>query len=272
MCRPRTWVRGTVDASSRRSLTRPALLALLLLLPRVARAVDPFEIQVYEGDINQPLRAGLELHSNFVADGRRAPSFVGEEVPHGAWRTTLEPSFGVLPWWELGAYLQLLAVPSRSQAHFGGFKLRSKLVVPRRAGDGLVLGLNVEVGRGVAVLGSQDWDTEFRPIVAVARGRWFAAINPILGWALSGDRHAAPELEPCGKLRADTGLGFALGVEYYAGLGRLDELATFRDQQHFVYLTGDLVDGPLDVNAGVGRGLTPASDDWTVKVILGKAF
>lgn len=242
------------------------------LSPAVARAVDPFEIQVYEGDINQPLQAGLEVHSNFVASGRKAPAFAGEEVPHGAWRTTFEPSFGVLPWWELGAYLQFLTVPSRSQAHFGGFKLRSKLVRPRRAGDSLILGLNMEVGRGVRVLGSQDWDTELRPIIAWDWGRWFVALNPMLGWALSGERHAAPDFEPCAKVRADTGLGFAVGTEYYAGLGRIDRLAALRDQEHFVYLVGDLLGGPLDVNAGVGRGLTPASDDWIVKVILGKAF
>jgi hypothetical protein len=237
-----------------------------------AWAVDPFEIQVYEGDINDPLQAGLELHTNFVAGGRKMPSFPSEVVPDGTLHLTLEPSFGLLEWWELGAYLQVAAAPERSQALFGGFKLRSKFVVPQRRTGAWRLGLNMEVGRGVPRLGSDEWDTEFRPIIAWQGGRWFAAVNPILGWALSGDAHAAPELEPCAKLRLDAGHHVGVGVEYYAGLGRLDAIPRWQAQEHFLYLVGDLLDGPMELNVGVGKGLTTASDAWTVKVIVGKAL
>jgi hypothetical protein len=247
-------------------------IPLLALWAAPAWAVDPFEIQVYEGDINDPLQPGLELHSNFVADGRTEAAFPGEAVPDHTWRTTLEPSFGVLEWWELGAYLQFATAPSRGEAHFGGWKLRSKFIVPARLTGAFTFGLNMEVGRGVAALGSDDVDTEFRPIIAYWHGRWFAAVNPIIGWALSGETHAAPELEPCAKVRFDTGYHFAVGVEYYAGLGRLNEILPFQQQEHFVYLVGDLLDGPIELNVGVGRGLTDASNEWTIKMIVGKVF
>jgi hypothetical protein len=244
----------------------------LLAIANPAWAVDPFEIQVYEGDINQPLQAGLELHSNFVAAGRETPSFPGEAVPNHTWRTTLEPSLGMLEWWELGAYLQFATAPSRSEAHFGGWKLRSKFILPQRYSGAFTLGLNMEVGHGVKALGSDDVDTEVRPIIAYGRGRFFVAVNPIIGWALSGDTHAAPELEPAAKVRVDTGHGFAVGVEYYAGLGRVDDILPVDQQEHFLYAVGDLLDGPIEWNFGVGRGLTAASDGWTVKMILGKTF
>jgi hypothetical protein len=255
-----------------RALSTIPLFALATALAGPAWAVDPFEIQVYEGDINQPWQPGLELHSNFVADGRRASAFPGEAVPHHTWRTTLEPSFGLLEWWELGAYLQFATAPSRSEAHFGGWKLRSKFVIPQRLTGSFTLGLNMEVGRGVAVLGSHDVDTELRPIVAYGRGRWFAAVNPILGWALSGSTSAAPELEPCAKVRFDAGHHVGIGLEYYAGLGRLNDILPAVQQEHFLYLAGDLLDGPIELNLGVGRGLTEASDDWTIKMIVGKVF
>lgn len=247
-----------------------ASVALVLAASGSARAVDRFEIQVYEGDIDEIGQAGLELHSNFVAAGRSTPVFDGEAVPDHAFHFTLEPSLGLLSFWELGAYLQFVTAPSRSEASFGGFKLRSKFIAP--SSGPFIFGLNIEVGRGVHVLGSSDWDTEFRPIFAYGRGRWFVAVNPILGWELTGERHWAPALEPCGKVRFAVVERFGLGLEYYAGLGRLDEILPIADQEHFIYLAGDLLDGPFELNVAVGRGLTDASDTWTVKAIVGKAL
>jgi hypothetical protein len=249
-----------------------ATLAAGLLAAGPARALDIFEIQVYQGDINEPRQAGVELHTNFVAAGRAAPSFEGEMVPHRSLRLTVEPSFGLLRFWELGAYLELDTAPGRSQAHFGGYKFRSKWVVPREHTGSFAVGLNVEVGRGVAALGSSDWDSELRPILSWWGRRWFVAVNPILGWALTGDTSAAPELEPCAKVRFDAGHQIGLGLEYYAGLGRIDAIPAVSRQEHVLYFAGDLLDGPIELNVGIGRGLTPATDDWTVKAIVGKAF
>jgi hypothetical protein len=246
-------------------------LAVLSLLPRAARAVDAFEIQVYEGDIDEPGQAGLELHSNFVASGiTSAPP--GELGTHHLLHETLEPSLGLLAWWEVGAYLQLVAAPGEGEAHFGGFKLRSKFVVPRAYTGPFVIGLNLELGRGAAVVGDGIWGTEVRPILVWTPGRWLFAFNPILGWAVTGERHASPDFEPAAKLRWDTGRGFGVGAEYYAGLGLLGDLLPGAQQEHTAYVVMDLLDSAFELNAGVGRGLTDATNAWTVKVILGRAF
>jgi len=249
-----------------------ALAITSLLVARPARAVDSFEIQVYDGDINDPLQAGMELHSNFTAAGRSAPAFAGEVVPDRLLRVTLEPSFGILTWWEVGVYLQTAFQPGEPDAHFAGFKLRSKFVIPRQRTGEFILGLNIELARGVAALGTANWDTEIRPIIAWLRGRWLLAVNPIIGWGLTGDRHAAPDLEPAFKIRVNATQHVGLGVEYYAGLGVLSEVPAIDRQEHFVYVIGDLLNGPFDFNIGVGRGLTSASDGWTIKTILGHAF
>ncbi len=244
-------------------------------VPSISHAVDPFEVQVYEGDINDPGQAGLELHTNYTASGRKVAEYPGEATPHRLLRTTIEPSFALTSWWELGAYLQFATATKDVAEHFGGFKLRSKFIAPRSVSErlgGLVLGLNIEVGRGAAAFGGTDWDTEIRPILAYATKRWFFALNPILGWALTGDTHAAPAFEPAGKIRFDTGKRVGIGVEYFAGLGRLNDVGPFQHQEHVVYVVGDLLDGPVELNIGVGRGLTDATDDWTVKTIVGKTF
>jgi hypothetical protein len=251
----------------------PVVAALLLGATRAAWAVDPFEIQVYEGDINGPGQLGLEVHANLVPAGHATPEPPARVAADDLFRLTLEPSLGVLEWWEVGAYLQLAFEPGAPDGHFGGFKLRSKWIVPRRLTGAFIVGLNVEVGRGAAVFGDTDWDTEFRPILVWSPGRFMLAANPMVGWALTGsDRGFEPDLEPAVKARVDSGLGFGVGLEYYAGLGRLSSLPAVAQQEHILYLVADLLDTAFDANLGIGRGLSAAANAWTVKAIVGVGF
>jgi hypothetical protein len=239
--------------------------SVVTALPRAARAVDPFEIQVYEGDINQRGQLGLEVHSNVVADPGPAAA------DRHRFRLTLEPSWGLHDWWELGAYLQFAFGSDASD--FGGFKLRSKWMVPQRLTGSFRIGLNVELGRGTAALASDQWDTEFRPILVWTTGRFLVALNPIFGWSLSGpQRSATPDLEPAMKARVDTGLGFGVGLEYYAGLGRPTDFPPVSQQEHILYVIADLLDAGFELNLGIGRGLTTATNDWAVKAIVGLGF
>src|SRR5580693_6274454 len=81
------------------------LLAAVPLATRTAAATDPFEIQVYDGTANAPGAPGLELHVNRVFSGlTTAPS--PELPPNHQSHFTLEPSFGVLPFWEIGGYFE----------------------------------------------------------------------------------------------------------------------------------------------------------------------
>jgi len=58
-----------------------SLAALVTLLPRPACAVDPFDIEVYDGTANQPGAPSVELHANSVASGLRTS--VAPELPEG---------------------------------------------------------------------------------------------------------------------------------------------------------------------------------------------
>ena len=81
--------------ASRNTLVRGVLTAVLFASGH-ARAVDPFEIQVYDGTASAPGTPGLELHANSVLRGQR--SAPPPEAPsHHQTHLTLEPSFGLLP-------------------------------------------------------------------------------------------------------------------------------------------------------------------------------
>jgi hypothetical protein len=256
-----------------------ALVAVAALIaPALAGALDRFEIQVYEAEVNDPGQPSLELHANYTARGDRQPAYPGEVPPDRALRLTLEPALGVTPWLELGAYLQTLAA-SPGGARYAGWKARAKLVVPRAEGARFFAGLNVEVGRVPRAVEQQGWANEFRPIFGWSDGTWLLDANPIFGFALDGPDRFRVELSPAAKVAWNTQRGFALGVEWYAELGFADALLPGSRQPHYLFAVVDLAEvaghpgGPWALSLAAGGGLGSAADQRLLfKAIVGRAF
>ncbi len=257
-------------------------IALITLWPRTGMALDQFEIQVYEAEVNRPGQFALELHSNYTFQGREHPDYTGELPPDRVGRFTLEPAIGITDYFELGGYLQTMVSPSEG-AQWAGWKLRGKFVVPERLNWPVFVGLNIEVGRVPLSVEEHGWANEFRPIVGYRDGYVLLNFNPIFGYALSGPDRFRPDFEPAGKVAINTQLGFELGVEYYAALGYFNKMSPLTNQEHLVFATFDLAhpahstapeDGnPWELNVAMGRGLTESTGrDWIIKTIVGRAF
>jgi hypothetical protein len=288
---------------SRRALTflgASAALLGLLFEATPAHALDLFEIQIYEAEVNRPWQPGLELHTNYTFSGHKTPEYNGQEVPHQATRLTLEPAIGITEFLEVGAYLQNML--NRDGAYrFSGFKLRTKFVIPKRYTGKFFFGFNAEIGKVPRAIEQEGWANEFRPIAGWYNGTWLFDVNPIFGYALSGSDKFKPDLEPGGKIGFNTQQGFMVGAEYYAGLGLLTSMSPVSDQSHLLFLTVDLVephtvlpDPPAaamtdpngkpatpreteeedwELNVGIGRSLTDATpQQWILKTIVGRAF
>lgn len=238
------------------------------LAAREARALDAFEIQVYDGTANAPGVAGLELHANDVASGL-ATAPAPELAPNHQAHFTLEPSYGVLPFWELGGYLQTALRPDGAY-EFAGAKLRSKLVTTSAFSMRARLGANLELSWVPARYEAARWGVELRPIAAWSAGHVALAVNPIVGFAPT---EGTATFEPAAlALFAFPGVA-SLGLEYYADLGRLTGLSAPRDQEHYLFEVVNLLGlRNVEINAGVGEGLTAASNPLVVKVILGYTF
>jgi hypothetical protein len=257
----------------------PVLAVFLSSLP--AWATDAFEIQVYQGEHNEPWQASCELHTNYTVVGHTTPAYEGQTPPNGALRMTLEPALGLTDWLEIGAYLQAMVTPYAG-AEFAGWKLRAKFVVPERVKLPLTLGINVELGRVPLNVEEAGWANEFRPILSWEHGQFGLTFNPIFGFALTGPDAFKPDFEPALKTKWNTNRGFALGLEYYAGLGRFDGFDPLRDQTHLVFAVFDLEppvgDGPpttspWELNVAVGTGLTRGTpQQLIVKTIVGRSF
>src|SRR5271169_3442576 len=101
----------------------------VILLATQASAVDPFEIQVYDGTANPPGVFGLELHVNTVPIGLLTSPSPPEYPQNHETHFTLEPSLGLFSWWELGGYFQT-ALRGDQAFDYAGVKLRNKFVTP----------------------------------------------------------------------------------------------------------------------------------------------
>jgi hypothetical protein len=262
---------GAHVAAAATAATLAAVLALAADA-RVASAGDPFEIQVYDGTANAPLVPGLELHLNHWATGNTefAPP---EAALHGQFHATLEPSLGILPWWELGAYLQGAVRTDQGVVDWAGAKLRSKFVTPEGWHPHWRLGLNFEVSSLPTTYDHDRWGSEIRPIVAWHDEDWLFAFNPILDQPLAGsDASQGPSFQPALKVARTIG-PIAVGFEYYATLGPLSAILPWKDQEQQVFEVVDLISVKhFELNVGVGEGLTEASEGVVFKAILGYEF
>lgn len=251
----------------------PALGAVtalaVLLTTRRAAAVDPFEIQVYDATANSPGAPGIELHVNRVFDGVRTA--LPPELPmHHQTHFTLEPSLGVLPFLELGGYFQT-ALNADGSFDYAGTKLRAKLVTPPGWHEHLRLGLNTELSLLPERYDKNRWGGEIRPIVAWENERWLFAVNPIVGLPLGPpDASDGPTFEPAAMAKMKVEKVVAFGLEYYASLGPISGPSPLDEQEHYLYEAVDLLAVQhFELNAGVGEGLTSASNGFVAKLILG---
>ena len=234
------------------------LALALLCAASAARALDPFEIQVYDGTANPKGGVGLELHLN---------------VASSAGHFTLEPSYGLTDFWELGGYLQS-ALRSDGTFEYAGVKLRSKLVTVAGFDPRWRLGVNLELSLLPQRYDPNSSGGEIRPIAAWESELFLFALNPIFGLSFGGTGlRNGPTFEPAAMVKVKLKELIALGVEYYGDLGALGAIEPLRGQQHYLFETIDVIAVKrLEINLGIGQGLTARSTNWVLKGIVGWTF
>jgi hypothetical protein len=247
-------------------VTRHALVAVgLLLAARAAWGVLPDEIQVYTDDLEAPGKRGIELHVNTTPSGRATPAYPGEVVPHHGLRITPEISWGLARNWDGALYLPFVRSGDGAD-FFAGPRLRLKWLPlkPPEGTSGPFAGINWELSFVQQRFEQARRTTEIRPILGYRSDAWLFSFNPIVTTDLAGQDKGVLMFAPAAKLSRSLSHGTALGAEYYSELGRLSHFAPRSEQSHVLYAVLDTE----RVNFGIGRGLTGASDRWTIKAIF----
>ncbi|HXZ96227.1 MAG TPA: hypothetical protein VEG37_04150 [Burkholderiales bacterium] len=247
-------------------------LAALFLSAFSSRCVAaPEEIQVYIDDITEPGHFGSDIHNNYVVSGDTAPAYSGNIPPNGVYRLTPEIYYGVNKNLELGLYT-LSSYGPNDRASYDGEKVRIKYIADHDEAMGPFWGANFEFGWISHQFAEQPWNAELKGIYGFRKGLWLFAINPNLDWGFSGSTSSPVALSIDTKLSYKVWADYALGFEAYNDLGTLNDLGHLSQQSEMLYAVVDAELKYFDLNFGVGWGLTPASDNLVLKMIVGMRY
>jgi hypothetical protein len=243
--------------------------AFLLTSSSLAFAVTD-EIQVYTGDIEPVGIFGLTWHNNFTPQGLTTPDYPGGLVDNHAYSSVTEWAYGVTPWFEAGLYLPLYADSSNQGWTYNGFKLRALFVQPDNEDKDFYYGVNFEFSWNQRQWDQQVNTGEIRPILGWRFGdnkEWSFTFNPIVDNSYKGGI-AGLEFVPATRLDYKLNDTWTIAAEEYDDFGQLRGFMPSRDQFHELWATVDYTGDPISIETGVGFGLTPASDDVTVKLMF----
>ncbi|MDE2371800.1 MAG: hypothetical protein KGN16_22725 [Burkholderiales bacterium] len=246
------------------------LAAALALCGAVAQAA-PEEIQVYLDELSAPGQFGIDLHNNVALSASSTPAYAGAVPPDHVYRLTPEFYYGLTPELELGWYV-LTSRTGDGAASLDGSKLRLKYIAPHDEHSGAFWGLNFEFGRTRHTVSEQPWNAQLKGIVGYRDGAWTVGANPNLDWSPSpggGPVLASLDL----KVARAVAEGTQLGAELYSELGPASRIQGWRRNGKTLYLVLDrTVGADVDIDFGIGHGLTPDADRWVLKFIAGTHF
>jgi hypothetical protein len=226
------------------------------------------EIQVYNAEIAAPGVFNLTLHNNYTPDGLKTPAFPGAIVSNHDLNGVPEWAYGVAPWMEAGLYLPLYSLPANGDAQLDGFKLRALFVEPDAAKHRFFYGVNFEFSFNAKHWDQNRYTQEIRPIVGWRFGKVDLIFNPILDNSWKG----VSRLDFAPETRVDYNLSkkWAIAAEEYDDFGQLRGFLPAQKQTHELFGVIDYNGKPINIEAGVGFGLTPATDHLIFKLILSR--
>ncbi|SHN69453.1 hypothetical protein [Bradyrhizobium erythrophlei] len=252
-----------------KNATKTAIAALLLLVFwSVSASAQTDEIQVYDAQIAEPGVFNWMVHNNFTPEGLKTPRFQGGLVPNQTLNGVHEWAYGMTDWFEQGLYLPLYSVADGEGPTLNGFKVRELFVVPHAAEQTFFCGINFEFSYNAAHWDPYRSTSEIRPILGWHLGQFDFIINPILDNTWTGFSNL--DFAPSVRLAYNVSKTWAVAAEVYSDYGPLKHFVPTEQQSQQLFGVIDYKGADFNIEAGVGFGLTPASDRWVVKLMISR--
>jgi hypothetical protein len=254
------------------SFALKAALAFVPLNLACSCLAADYEIQVYGSETVAPKRTMVELHSNYTINGDREV-INGVYASHHALHETLEITHGFTPWFETGFYIFSSIQPGAGWEWVGD-NIRPRVRAPEEWHWPVGASLSTEIGYQRRSFTEDTWSCEIRPIIDKQLGRWYVSLNPSFEKSLHGlNSNQGFVFAPSAKVSFDLIEKVAVGVEYYSSLGPVGHFGNWHEQEHQIMPVLDIEFSPdWEFNFGLGIGLTRATDDLLLKLILGRRF
>lgn len=228
------------------------------------------EIQIYTGRINEPREFSLAVHNNYTPVGRGTADFPGGIVPAHSLNGVAESALGITDWFELGLYLPLYSVTSDGRATFNGSKLRLLFVAPHASERKFYYGCNFEFSYNRPQWDTSHYSGEIRPIIGTRWKEFDFIFNPIVDYTF--DDLGGIVFAPAARIDYNFSPVWAAAVEQYSDFGAFRSLKPASSQARSTFAVVDYTADPLNVEFGIGRGFTLASDPLVLKLIVAWSF
>jgi len=228
------------------------------------------EIQVCDAGLAQPGVFNLTWHNNFTPKGNAVPGFPGAVVADQSFNGVTEWAYGVTRWLEAGLYLPLYTHDRNLGFGYDGFKLRALVAVPGADDRKFVYGLGFELSFNATRWDATRMTSEFRPIVGWHFDNVDLIVNPILDTAYDGVENLV--FAPSMRLAYSVNDKTQLAVEEYAEYGPVNGFLPAAEQSHQIYAVLNRTIKKVDIETGIGFGLTDASDRVTIKFMFAYDF
>lgn len=250
----------------------PAALSLTILSLLALRPLhgQSDEIQVYTGEVAAPGSGSITVHANYTPNGRTAAGIAGGVVPDGSVNGAFEWAYGATDWFEAGAYLPVYSITRGGHVLLDGVKLRTLFAVSHAESRRFFYAVNFELSFNSKVWDESRYGGEIRPIVGTRFSRWDFILNPILDTEFNGLSRLV--FAPSARVAFNPSPRVALAVEHYADFGELRHIEPGEQREHNLFGVVDFAGKLLDIEAGVGFGLTKASDKLVLKTIVAHTF
>jgi len=245
------------------------VLAVLLAGPAVAFAQTD-EIQVYDAAIAEQGKFNLMIHSNFTPIGRKTANFPGGIIPNHSFNGTAEFAYGVNSWFEQGLYLPVYTIYSNGRGGtINGFKIRELFVRPHADDHKFFYGANFEFSVNYSYWETRHITSEVRTIVGLHLKPVDLIFNPIWDTDYQGG-FGNLEFVPSTRIAYNFNEKYAGAIEEYADIGPMRKFLPGSQQFHEVWAVMDRSSKVMNLEVGVGVGVTPGADKLTFKLMLSR--
>jgi len=238
----------------------------ILLLPLYCLAQADNEIQVYASPTVGNKLTIFELHSNYTFKG---PKDLADPKSAQYLNESLEITHGFGNNFELGAYFFTTLTPDNKYQYLGSH-IRPRITVPDNWNWKIGASLSVEFGFFRHATDQPFyWEGEIRPVIDKTIKHWYFSLNPNMEFILTGEnKHfgLGPQMKTVYTIKDK----FGVGAEYYTSIGTFRKINPVNEEEHLLGPMIDLYLSPKwEFNGGFLFGLTPASNQQIVKLVIG---